>query len=81
MNNLSALNKQSTKQEILDELLKLFTPYARNLLGSGADFSYMNMYADNFRDQIINQTSISEYDVYTILNEACDLSWRNQVNQ
>lgn len=81
MNNLSALNKQSNRQEVLDELIKLFTPYARNLVSSGADFSYMNMYADNFRDQLLNQTSFTEYDIYTILNEACDLSWKNQVNK
>ncbi|PKQ63835.1 hypothetical protein BZG02_07375 [Labilibaculum filiforme] len=80
MNILSTINKQLNRQEVLEELVKVFSPYALNLLKSGGDFSYMNMYADNFRDQLLNQTNFSEYDIYTILNEACDISWRNQVN-
>jgi len=81
MDNLSAINKQSSRQEVLDELVKLFTPYAHNLVGSGADFSYMNMYADRFQDQLLSQTNLSEYDIFTLLNEACDISWRNQVQK
>ncbi len=81
MNNLSAINKQSNKVEVIEELVKLFTPYAQNLLGSGGDFSYMNMYADNFRDQLLNQTNFTDYDVYTFLNEACDISWKKSVNK
>lgn len=81
MYSLPAINKQSSKQEVIDQLVKKFAPYAQNLLISGGDFSYMNMYADNFRDPLLNQTNFTEYDIYSILNEACDISWRNQVNQ
>lgn len=81
MYSLPAINNQSSKQEVLDQLVNKFTPYAQNLLNSGGDFSYMNMYADNFRDPLLNQTNFTEYDVYSILNEACDISWRNQVKK
>lgn len=79
MYNLPKINKESSKDEILEQLVHKFNPYAQNLLGSGGDFSYMNMYADNFREGLVNQTRFSEYEIYSILNEACDISWRNQV--
>jgi len=78
MYSLTGITRQSSKQEVLEVLVKKFSPYAQNLLNSGGDFSYMNMYADNFQDQLVNQTSFTEYDIYTLLNEACDISWRNQ---
>jgi len=79
MINLSAINKQLSREKLITELVKLFTPYATNLLASGGDFSYMNMYADNFSDQLQNLSQFNEYDIYTILNEACDISWRNSI--
>lgn len=79
MIDLSAINKQLSREEVIAELVRLFTPYATNLLASGGDFSYMNMYADNFSDQLQNLSQFNEYEMYTILNEACDTSWRNSV--
>jgi len=79
MIDLSAINMQMPREELIEELVRLFTPYAQNLLASGGDFSYMNMYADNFSDQLQNLSQFNEYDIYTILNEACDISWRNSV--
>ncbi len=75
--DLSNLNKHSSKEEIVAELVKLFSPYAQELINSGADFSYMNMYADNFKDILLAQTNMDEFEIFTILNEACDLSWRS----
>ena len=79
MYNLSGIDKQSSRQGILEELVKVFTPYAQNLIHSGGDFSYMNMYADNFSDQLLKITNLSDYDIFSILNEACDISWKNQI--
>ena len=79
MIDLSAINKQMSREELIAELVRLFTPYAKNLLSSGGDFSYMNMYADNFSEQLQNLSQFNEYDMYLILNEACDTSWRNSV--
>ncbi len=73
------INVTSNKEEVIAELSKLFTPYAKELLNSGADFSYMNMYADNFRDQILNSTIFNEEEVFEILNEACDRCWKSQI--
>ncbi|WP_372754031.1 hypothetical protein [Labilibaculum sp.] len=75
MFNLLNINKESSKEEILKELLKKFN----HLLGSDGNSSYMNMYADDFRQGLVTQTRFSEYDIYNILNEACDISWKNQV--
>lgn len=80
MDNLSGINNTSSKAEIIEELIKLFTPYATELIHSGADFSYMNMYADNFTDQLKKQTCFSDEEIFELLNEACDTSWKKQVN-
>ncbi len=79
MENLN-INKESSKDEIIKELSILFTPYAKELINSGADFSYMNMYADNFRDQLQNKTNLTEEDIFQILNEACDYCWKSQIS-
>ncbi len=73
------INSNSTKEDIITELSKLFSPYAKELINSGADFSYMNMYADNFHDQIVKKTFFSEEEVFEILNNACDYSWKSQI--
>ncbi len=73
------INNNSTKEDIIKELSILFTPYAKELINSGADFSYMNMYADNFHDQIVKKTNFSEEEVFEILNNACDYCWKSQI--
>ena len=80
MDKLSTLHAESSREEVITALEQLFTPYATELINSGADFSYMNMYADNFMQELIQKTSFSEYEIYGILNEVCELCWRNQVN-
>ncbi|MRT92828.1 hypothetical protein [Ancylomarina sp. 16SWW S1-10-2] len=81
MIDLSAIHKQMSREELIAELVRLFTPYAKNLLTSGGDFSYMNMYADNFSEQLQNLSQFNEYDIFNILNEACDTSWRVAVRR
>ncbi|TLX73630.1 hypothetical protein E9993_14315 [Labilibacter sediminis] len=78
MNQLSSINSNSSKENIIEEMIKVLSPYAKELLSSGADFSYMNMYADNFTDQLKTITNLSDVEIFEILNEACDTSWRNQ---
>ncbi|WP_066627375.1 hypothetical protein [Labilibacter marinus] len=80
MDEIITINKQSTREEIIDILVNLFSPYAAELLNSGGDFSYMNMYADNFSGQLQKQTDLSDEAIFEILNEACDLSWKRQSN-
>ena len=79
MIDLKNINQTSTKQETIEELAKLFAPYAIELINSGADFSYMNMYADNFNEQLIQLTGFDEFEVFEILNEACDKAWRENM--
>lgn len=74
------INSNSTKEEIIDALTDLFVPYAKELLNSGGDFSYMNMYADNFLSPLTSQTSLTDFEVYELLNEACELSWQKAIN-
>lgn len=81
MDILDSINKTQSRQEVIKKLIEAFTPYATELINSGADFSYMNMYADNFKDQLVKHTNFLEEDIFFILNEACDLSWRNKISQ
>ncbi|MCW3805775.1 hypothetical protein [Plebeiibacterium marinum] len=74
-----SINKESSKDDIIKELMVLFIPYAKELINSGADFSYMNMFADNFREQLQNITNFNEHEIFEILNEACDASWKSQI--
>ena len=76
MIDLKNITLNSTPKEVIEELTQLFTPYAQELLKSGGDFSYMNMYADNFKEQIAQLTGFDEFEVFEILNEACDMAWR-----
>ena len=78
MEAINTLSKQSTKHEIFEVLLALFRPYATELINSGADFSYMNMYADNFKDALQANTSLNDFEIFEILNDACDKSWKSQ---
>ncbi|WP_068473304.1 hypothetical protein [Saccharicrinis aurantiacus] len=78
MNNIDKVNSTSSREDIITELVKLFAPYAKELLNSGGDFSYMNMFADNFKDTLLKQTNLDEFEVFEILNEACDVSWKSQ---
>ncbi|MCW3786471.1 hypothetical protein [Plebeiibacterium sediminum] len=73
------INASSNKEEAIAELSIFFAPYAKELLNSGADFSYMNMYADNFRDELLNSTNFNEEEIFEILNEACDKCWKSQI--
>ncbi len=76
MDNLSAITKDSTKEDIIKILEIMFIPYAKELINSGGDFSYMNMYADNFMNQITFQSSFNEHEVFELLNEVCESSWQ-----
>ncbi len=76
MDTLSKISKNSTKEEILTILEELLVPYAKELINSGGDFSYMNMYADNFMNQVILQSSYNEEEIFEILNESCENSWQ-----
>lgn len=76
MNSMENIDKNSSEEMVINELCKLFVPYAQELLYSGGDFSYMNMYADNFKDALLAQTSFDEFAIFEILNEACDKSWK-----
>ncbi len=76
MDTLSKISKQSTKDEIKTILEQLLIPYAQELINSGGDFSYMNMYADNFMNHIILQSSFDEEEVFEILNECCESCWQ-----
>ncbi|WP_282035869.1 hypothetical protein [Saccharicrinis aurantiacus] len=72
------ITASSSREDIITELVKLFATYAKELLNSGGDFSYMNMFADNFKHTILKQTNLDEFEVFEILNEACDVSWKSQ---
>ncbi len=76
MDNLSAITKESTKEEIIKILEIMLIPYAKELINSGGDFSYMNMYADNFMNQITFQSALNEHEVFELLNEVCESCWQ-----
>ncbi len=76
MDTLSKISQQTTKDEIKKILEGLLIPYAQELINSGGDFSYMNMYADNFMNQIILLSSFDEEEVFEILNESCENCWQ-----
>ncbi len=75
MNLLSSISDTISDDELLNKLVELFLPYAKELLHSGGDFSYMNMYADNFKEELQQTTQKSEETIYELLNKACDISW------
>ncbi len=78
MDNLH-INHNSSKKQVIEELSNLFTPYAKELINSGADFSYMNMYAENFKEELSCKTKFSEQEIFEILNESCDNCWKSQI--
>jgi len=77
MFQIDNIHSDSTREDVINILCVLFKPYALELINSGADFSYMNMYADNFKEELFSKTKFDEFEVFEILNEACDLSWKS----
>lgn len=79
MRPINNITNISSKEEVIEELCKLFSPYAEELLNSGGEFNYMNMFADNFKEPLLKQTLFDEFEIFEILNTACDISWKRQM--
>ncbi len=75
MDVLASITPNMNVSELRIQLVEILLPYAKELLHSGGDFSYMNMYADSFRNELQQITQMPEDTIYELLNEACDISW------